>query len=153
MVGGASGNLPAVGGGAGYEAIAKPDYIVRARHVLDHGCYPEDLTTDDAQHDLPPAAPKRAYKTPENLEALYGRQHGECPGCHGHYRAKDMHIDHIQPQAHGGTHDLSNLQLLCGHCNTTKGTGTMADLRRRLAKQRAKQRARVNNDARLAYPY
>ena len=35
----------------------------------------------------------------------------------------------------GGGNELANLQLLCAHCNSTKGAGTMHDLRHRLAKQ------------------
>lgn len=31
-------------------------------------------------------------------------------------------IDHVVPQILGGTHDLANLVLACGDCNTRKGT-------------------------------
>ena len=77
------------------------------------------------------------YKTQDNIDLLYGRQRGNCVGCENHYRAKDMHVDHITPRAAGGGNDLGNLQLLCGHCNSTKGTGTMAELRKRLEAQAA----------------
>lgn len=33
---------------------------------------------------------------------------------------EDFHIDHIVPTAHGGTNDLSNLQLAHPHCNMSK---------------------------------
>lgn len=34
--------------------------------------------------------------------------------------APDLQIDHIKPQAQGGTDDPSNLQLLCARCNASK---------------------------------
>lgn len=36
-------------------------------------------------------------------------------------------VDHVIPLARGGTHWPSNLQLLCGPCNRSKGTKTMAE--------------------------
>ena len=88
-----------------------------------------DLAPDEAEPNSKP------YRTQANVDLLYGQQRGDCPGCELHYRSKDMHIDHIVPRAHGGASGIENLQLLCGHCNSTKGTGTMADLRGRLAEQ------------------
>ena len=32
-----------------------------------------------------------------------------------------LEIDHIKPVSKGGTDDLSNLQILCKHCNCSKG--------------------------------
>jgi len=70
----------------------------------------------------------RTYRTRENINKLYGNQQGNCPGCGNHYRVKDMHIDHITSKSKGGGDEIENLQLLCGHCNSTKGTGTMDNL-------------------------
>ena len=36
-------------------------------------------------------------------------------------------IDHVVPQAKGGQDNLENLQLLCGWCNSIKGTKTQAE--------------------------
>ena len=74
----------------------------------------------------------RKYRTEDNIDRLYGEQRGDCPGCGNHYRWKDMHIDHVVPVAGGGSDDIANLQLLCGHCNSTKHDGTMAELWDRL---------------------
>ena len=30
-------------------------------------------------------------------------------------------VDHIIAKSQGGTDHIENLQLLCGHCNSTKG--------------------------------
>ena len=46
-----------------------------------------------------------------------------------------MTVDHIRPFSQGGGEGLNNLQLLCGAFNSLKGTGTMAELRRKLTKE------------------
>lgn len=76
--------------------------------------------------DLPP------YNCLENRDFLYGKQGGICPGCDNHYYQKDLHVDHIVSRLHGGSDHIENLQLLCGHCNSKKGSGTMSEF---LAKQ------------------
>lgn len=81
-------------------------------------------------------ADKRKRLSAEVKKRLYGEQVGHCNGCGIHYRIKDLEIDHLIPISQSGTDKPTNLQLLCGHCNTTKGDGTMEDLRRRLEKQR-----------------
>jgi len=43
-----------------------------------------------------------------------------------------MEVDHIIARAKGGTDHVSNLQLLCGHCNRVKGDRGMDYLRTRL---------------------
>ena len=63
---------------------------------------------------------------------LYGEQAGICQGCGEWFRIENFHIDHIIPRKHGGTDHRENLQLLCGHCNSRKGTGTMSELMTKL---------------------
>lgn len=53
--------------------------------------------------------------------ALYGEQGGHCAGCGEHFRPKHLKVDHIIAKAKGGTDHVENLQLLCSHCNRTKG--------------------------------
>ena len=94
-----------------------------------------DLTGDELKRNT------RAYRTQENIDYLYGQQRGDCAGCGNHYRAKDFAIDHIVPKSQGGPNTRDNLQLLCTHCNSTKGDDDMPTLRRRLAEQEAERQA------------
>ena len=52
-----------------------------------------------------------------------------CAGCETHFPFKVMEVDHILPQSRGGTDHGDNLQLLCTHCNKSKGSKTMAEWR------------------------
>ena len=60
---------------------------------------------------------------------LYGEQEGHCAGCETHFPFKVMEVDHILPQSRGGGDHIDNLQLLCTHCNKSKGSKTMAEWR------------------------
>lgn len=66
-------------------------------------------------------------------ERLHKDQTGICKGCSNKYQIKDFHIDHIIPKSKGGGDYYENYQLLCGHCNTTKGNRPMEYLMKRLA--------------------
>ena len=63
---------------------------------------------------------------------LYGKQKGYCNGCKRHFEYQNMSRDHIIPIAKGGADTDENLQLLCGFCNSTKGTDNMDYLNARL---------------------
>ena len=63
---------------------------------------------------------------------LYKHQGGVCAGCRESLPERLLAVDHIKPRAKGGTDELANLQLLCSYCNSVKGSGTMADLKRAL---------------------
>ena len=60
------------------------------------------------------------YRT--HKHTLYGRQEGICAGCRVMFPFRNMTVDHIVPQAKGGSNHIANLQLLCGACNSKKGT-------------------------------
>lgn len=44
----------------------------------------------------------------------------ECPIC-AEKDSKKLSIDHILPVSRGGSHDISNLRILCKSCNSRKG--------------------------------
>ena len=60
------------------------------------------------------------YRT--HKHTLYGRQEGVCSGCRVMFPFRNMTVDHIVPQSRGGSDHIENLQLLCGACNSKKGT-------------------------------
>ena len=74
------------------------------------------------------------YKT--HSHTLYGKQEGHCNGCEEYFLFRNMTVDHIAPQSKGGTDHIDNLQLLCGACNSTKGSGTQAELKAKLKTSR-----------------
>ncbi len=63
---------------------------------------------------------------------LFGLQEGKCNLCENKFDIQNFHVDHIVAKAKGGLDVDSNLQLLCGHCNSVKGKGTMQRARDRL---------------------
>ena len=72
------------------------------------------------------------YNSPGNRRWLYGEQGGHCAGCHDHFEARHLEVDHIIARQRGGTGARDNLQLLCGNCNRIKGDRGMAYLRTKL---------------------
>ena len=60
------------------------------------------------------------YKT--HKHTLYGKQEGKCAGCGHHFPFQNFRVDHVVAKSKGGTDHLENLQLLCNHCNSVKGT-------------------------------
>ena len=66
------------------------------------------------------------YRT--HRHTLYGKQERHCAGCLVLFPFRNMTVDHVVPRAGGGTDHLDNLQLLCGACNSLKGTRSQAEL-------------------------
>ena len=64
----------------------------------------------------------------QNGHVLFGQQEGRCNGCKTEFPFRVFEVDHVIPRSRGGTDHISNLQLLCTHCNKTKGDRTMAEL-------------------------
>ena len=63
---------------------------------------------------------------------LYSAQKGKCNGCGVKFPVRNMTVDHIKPFSKGGSDKPSNLQLLCNSCNSMKGDGTQAQLKKKL---------------------
>lgn len=77
-------------------------------------------------------------------ERLFKEQKGNCNGCGNQYLIKDFHIDHIVPKAKGGGDYYTNYQLLCGHCNTTKGDRPMEYLMVKINKREELMRSKLS---------
>ena len=86
------------------------------------GCHRLDLPQ---RTDLGKIIP---YNALVNKKYLYGEQGGYCHGCEHHFPMQNFTVDHIIPQVKGGTDHISNLQLLCGNCNSIKGSRTQEEL-------------------------
>lgn len=85
-----------------------------------------DQPTRTDQGKVPP------YNCRQNKETLYGKQEGFCNGCQTHFQLRHLTVDHIISQREGGGDEIGNLQLLCHHCNSTKGARGMAYLKKAL---------------------
>ena len=107
----------------GIDISPKAAELVKYRLEKEVGFLGKVISRDDI--------PKRSEKLPNyttHKHQLYGKQEGICNGCKSHFPFRNMTVDHIIPQTAGGTDHEDNLQLLCGACNSTKGTGTQAEL-------------------------
>jgi CRISPR/Cas system Type II protein with McrA/HNH and RuvC-like nuclease domain len=71
----------------------------------------------------------------KDKEHLYAAQKQKCNGCGAKLPIRLLTVDHIKPFSKGGTEKPSNLQLLCNSCNSTKGDGTQAQLKKRLVEK------------------
>ena len=69
----------------------------------------------------------------QNKHVLFGQQEGVCNGCRTEFPFRIFEVDHVIPQARGGTDHLDNLQLLCSSCNRIKGDRPMEYLMAQLA--------------------
>ena len=80
--------------------------------------------------------PKPIEQKSKNIRhILYHRQDGKCAACKEPRPIQKLETDHIMPKSKGGQDIDSNLQLLCGWCNRTKGNRTMDYLFERLKEE------------------
>ena len=87
--------------------------------------------------DIPVRTDAAGQRRSKNIrETLYGKQGGYCNGCGVHFPPRNLTLDHVVPRAKGGADADENLQLLCGACNSVKGsTRTQDELKAELRKR------------------
>ena len=114
----------------GIDISSKAAELVVSRIREDQGLFQEIIARDDypQRTDMSDIPPARTHK-----HTLYGLQEGICGGCEIHFPFRNLTIDHKIPRSRGGTDHFENLWLLCGACNSLKGTGTVAELRANLS--------------------
>lgn len=54
------------------------------------------------------------------IDELFPKQRGRCAYCREPVKKDEIHIDHIQPKAKGGSNARRNLQICCPDCNIRK---------------------------------
>lgn len=64
------------------------------------------------------AARTRKRRKIRNARSVWDRDGWRCVACGTHV---GLTVDHIVPVALGGSDDMTNLQTLCGRCNSRKG--------------------------------
>ena len=113
----------------GIDISPKAAELVVARIKADQGLFPEIVHRDDypKRTDMGDTPPARTHK-----HTLFGLQEGLCGGCGIFFPFRNLTIDHKIPRSKGGTGHFDNLWLLCGACNSVKGTGTVAELQAKL---------------------
>ena len=109
---------------------------IRKEINLLHNFRPIHRTDQPHRTDLGKLPKPAAHK-----DKLYGEQSGQCGGCMTMFHIRNLTIDHIVPRSKGGMDHKDNLWLLCGACNSSKGTKTQEEF----------LRDRVNRGERIAW--
>lgn len=88
----------------------------RRRHYLKYGYH----KSYRRRHRYPrPVQRERTRHIDQDVKvAVSVRDGGRCRHCGSN---DNLQFDHITPYSKGGTNDVRNIQLLCGHCNESKG--------------------------------
>ncbi len=102
----------------GIDIEQKAGELVAERLQDDAGLFTNFVHTDQIpiRSDLKIEKPTTTIK-----QRLYQEQAGECNACAVAMEARHFEIDHIIPKSKGGQDVYDNYQLLCGHCNRSKG--------------------------------
>ena len=111
----------------GIDISAKAAELVKIRMGNEIGLFYQGAHREDVPErtDLGKIEP---YNNGSNKRYLFGEQGGYCNGCSERFDLRNFHVDHIIPRSKGGTDHISNLQLLCGACNSMKGTKSHEEL-------------------------
>ncbi len=101
-------------GGAGAKIAISPAAVERAECDAQHIGSIDGATPERAHQDVPPSVARLVWR----------RDGGRCrvPGCRS---ARGIEIHHLVHRTHGGSHDASNLALLCSACHLAHHRGVL----------------------------
>lgn len=101
------------------------DPVIAAGPCLDELPYRALVFVRHSPHRVPlyqvagsAAPPFGARKALKEAHRLHG---GNCFYCRKAVAAGELTIDHAEPEAAGGRHDVQNLLIACRRCNSAKG--------------------------------
>ena len=104
------------------------------------------LFTDFIHLDRPPVRSDLEQCEPDQdaKTRLYADQKGKCNACGVELDIWHLEIDHIIPRSKNGGDYYENYQLLCGHCNRTKGNRPMEYLRAKIKRRNETLKTKVS---------
>ena len=117
-----------------------------AELVVDRLSDESGLFTDFVHLDRPPVRSDLEQCEPgQDAKArLYADQKGKCNACGVELDSWHLEIDHIIPRSKNGGDYYENYQLLCGHCNRTKGNRPMEYLRAKIKRRNEALKLKVS---------
>jgi len=103
------------------------------------------IDLNDLSKAYSPAKKKTARKSMSLslFEQVYKKCGGKCKLCGKRKKREDVTIDHIKPLSKSGSHNFSNLQILCFRCNSIKGRGTMTKAKKKLGLETPRKKHKV----------
>ena len=110
------------------EVIHRTNAPKRTDPIEPHQIHIEGLFGKKDASMLETLTPRELRRFKTHKHVLFGMQEGKCAGCQVSFHFRNMTIDHIKPRSQDGTDHITNLQLLCGACNSTKGNRTQSYL-------------------------
>ena len=117
----------------GIDISPAADILVRKR--IDQEIRNDWVSSGVAVYEPPPSRTDIPIRSGKQVDPrgykqiLYGKQGGYCNLCNVHFEPRNLTIDHIIPKSKGGQDLEGNLQLLCNHCNSSKGARAMAEMK------------------------
>lgn len=97
-----------------------PEKAREHKRIWKHN-HPEKIAAKDHRRRTRKTGAGGSY-TAEEWKAVIKHQDGRCLACG---KKTKLTADHIIPVIAGGTSDISNIQGLCGPCNSSKGAKTI----------------------------
>lgn len=101
------------------ESLARQERTARALECTQDSLFPADILPPLAYAGAPPQ--KRIGR---RRREVFERSQGRCHYCRTPIAIDGFHIEHMLPQALGGSDDLLNLVAACPTCNLSKGDQT-----------------------------